>query len=131
MVRALFDTNVLVDYLGGVDAARQELSRYEYRAISIITWMEVLVGAAPDEDAAIRAWLRLFDVIGVDDAIAGRAVEIRKERHIRLPDAIIWASAQARSLLLVSRNTKDFPADEPGVRVPYALVRQGGRGTAL
>jgi hypothetical protein len=34
MVRALFDTNVLIDYLNGVGAAKKELARYEYRAIS-------------------------------------------------------------------------------------------------
>jgi len=48
-------------------------------------------------------------------------VMIRQQRRIRLPDAIVWASAQQHSLLLVSRNTKDFPASEPGVRVPYKL----------
>ncbi len=37
----------------------------------------------------------------------------------RLPDAIIWATAREASALLVTRNTKDFPADVPGVRVPY------------
>jgi len=120
MVKALFDTNILIDYLGGISAAKTELSRYEYKAISTITWMEVLVGTATD-DAAIRAWLGSFDVIALDTAIANRAVEIRKHTRIRLPDAIVWASAQVNSLLLVSRNTKDFPADEPGVRVPYKL----------
>jgi len=40
---------------------------------------------------------------------------------MRLPDALIWASAQHESALLVSRNTRDFPADAPGVRVPYQL----------
>ncbi|WP_186025038.1 type II toxin-antitoxin system VapC family toxin [Burkholderia gladioli] len=121
MVKALFDTNILIDYLNGVGAAKKELARYEYRAISAITWMEVLVGASDEEDAAIRAWLDIFDVVAVDSAIANRAVEIRKAKKIRLPDAIVWASAQVHSLLLVSRNTKDFPADEPGVRVPYKI----------
>lgn len=121
MVKALFDTNVLIDYLGGIGAAKKELGRYEYRAISTITWMEVLVGASAEEEDAIRAWLGSFDVIAVDGAIANRAVEIRKTRRVRLPDAIIWATAQVHSLLLVSRNTKDFPADEPGVRVPYKV----------
>lgn len=121
MVKALFDTNILIDYLNGVGAAKKELARYEYRAISAITWMEVLVGASGEEDAAIRGWLDTFDVVAVDSAIANRAVEIRKAKKIRLPDAIVWASAQVHSLLLVSRNTKDFPADEPGVRVPYKI----------
>jgi predicted nucleic acid-binding protein len=121
MVNALFDTNILIDYLGGVSAAKKELARYEYRAISTITWMEVLVGTTEEDEAAIRAWLSSFDVIALDSAVANRAVEIRKEKRIRLPDAIVWASAQVNSLLLVSRNTKDFPADEPGVRVPYKI----------
>ncbi|WP_179404331.1 type II toxin-antitoxin system VapC family toxin [Burkholderia guangdongensis] len=121
MVNALFDTNVLIDYLNGIEAAKAELDRYTTRAISAITWMEVLVGTAPADDAAIRAWLKSFSVIDLDAAIAERAVEIRKTKRIRLPDAIVWASAQVNGLLLVSRNTKDFPADEPGVRVPYTL----------
>lgn len=121
MVNALFDTNILIDYLGGVSAAKKELARYEYRAISTITWMEVLVGTTAEDEAAIRAWLSSFHVIALDSAVANHAVEIRKKKRIRLPDAIVWASAQVNSLLLVSRNTKDFPADEPGVRVPYKI----------
>lgn len=121
MVKALFDTNILIDYLNGISAAKKELARYEYRAISTITWMEVLVGTSPDEEVTMRAWLGSFNVIEVDSAIADRAVQIRKNRRIRLPDAIVWATAQVHSLLLVSRNTKDFPADEPGVRVPYKI----------
>ncbi|MFT3814445.1 MAG: type II toxin-antitoxin system VapC family toxin [Acidovorax sp.] len=123
MVKALFDTNVLIDYLNGVDAADQELARYGYKAISAITWMEVLAGTGPEDEAAVRAWLLSFDVLALDDAVAERAVAIRKARRIRLPDAIIWATAQVHSLLLVSRNTKDFPENEPGVRVPYVLGR--------
>jgi len=65
--------------------------------------------------------LRSFHVIDIDHAVAERAVAIRKDRRIRLPDAIVWASAQVHSLLLISRNTNDFPADEPGVRVPYKI----------
>ncbi|MCM3609582.1 type II toxin-antitoxin system VapC family toxin [Cupriavidus pauculus] len=109
------------DYLNGISAAKKELARYEYRAISTITWMEVLVGTSDQDEAAIRAWLGSFDVIAVDDAVANQAVTIRKTRRVRLPDAIVWATAQVHSLLLVSRNTKDFPADEPGVRVPYKV----------
>ncbi len=123
MVKALFDTNVLIDYLNGIDAAAQELGRYASKAISIITWMEVMAGAAPEEEAAVRAWLQSFEVLALDEATAERAVAIRKARRIRLPDAMIWATAQVHGRLLVSRNTKDFPETEPGVRMPYVLSR--------
>jgi len=48
MVKALFDTCILINYLNGVDAAKKELARYEYRAISMITWMEALAGASAE-----------------------------------------------------------------------------------
>ena len=46
MVKALFDTNILIDYLTGRSQARAELSLYAEKAISIITWMEVMVVGA-------------------------------------------------------------------------------------
>lgn len=121
MVGALFDTNILIDFLNGVDAAKAEFDRYDTRTISVITWMEVLVGTSQDDDADIRDWLSSFEVVELDAAIASRAVSLRRKRRIRLPDAVIWATAQTRSLILVTRNSKDFPADDPGVRQPYTL----------
>ena len=64
-------------------------------------------------------FLRDFRVVELTRGIARDAVEIRRHMRTRLPDAIIWATARAESALLVTRNTKDFPKDDPGVRVPY------------
>jgi predicted nucleic acid-binding protein len=119
MVKVLFDTNILIDYLNAVSEARDELLRYDQRAVSIITWMEVLIGARPEHAAATRGFLNSFDVIALDGSIAESAVALRQKHRIKLPDAIIWASADVHAMLLVTRNTKDFPADDPGIRVPY------------
>lgn len=121
MVKALFDTNILIDYLNGIAQAQLELDRAESPMISIITWMEVMAGALPAEESDIREWLKTFDIVEIDAPVAALAVRIRKERRITLPDAIIWATARVHDALLVSRNLKDFPASEPDVRVPYTL----------
>ena len=121
MVKGLFDTNILIDYLNGIAQASEEFARYEYKAISAITWMEVLAGAAEQEQADIRAWLRSFTLIGLDGPVAERAVALRRRWRVRLPDAIIWATAQVHGLLLITRNVRDFPPDEPGVRMPYGV----------
>ena len=121
MVKALFDTNVLVDYLNAVPQARTELQRYTEKAVSIITWMEVMVGATGDVEVATRSFLSNFDVVALDGEIAKRAVSLRRNHRIKLPDAINWATAQVHAMLLVTRNTKDFSADDPGVRMPYRL----------
>ena len=119
-MKALFDTNILIDYLNGVDASRTEIDRYKSRLVSIVTWMEVLVGAGDDEEAdVVEMFLRDFRVVDVTRKIAREAVDFRRGRRVRLPDAVIWATAQSESALLITRNTRDFPADMPGVRVPY------------
>src|SRR5690606_11147005 len=121
MVKALFDTNILIDYLNAVPQARDELGRYETRTISVVSWMEVLVGAPPEVEAATRAFLTGFTVIGLGDEIAERAVAVRRRHGIKLPDAIIWATAEVDSLLLVTRNTRDFGRNNPSIRVPYTI----------
>jgi predicted nucleic acid-binding protein len=64
---------------------------------------------------------REIDIIALDEAIAERAVSLRRSHHIKLPDAIIWATAQVHAMLLVTRNTRDFTAGDPGIRMPYRL----------
>ena len=80
-----------------------------------------MVGATSEVDAATRGFLENFDVIALDEKIAERAVSLRRSHHIKLPDAIIWATAQAHAMLLVTRNTRDFSSSDPGVRMPYRL----------
>jgi len=50
-----------------------------------------------------------------------RAVELRREMRLKLPDAVVLAGAEVEGCILVSRNTRDFPADGPRVRFPYAV----------
>ncbi len=121
MVKALFDTNILIDFLNAIPQAREELALHLDKAISIVTWMEVLVGAPPTVEQATRDFLADFDVIGLEGPIAERAVTLRQTHRIKLPDAIIWASAQETGCLLITRNRKDFPHSDPSVRIPYDL----------
>jgi len=86
----------------------------------VITWIEVTVSARPDDEAVVRAFLSGFDRIEIDQRVAEETVELRRQRRLRLPDAIIWASARRENAPLVTRNSKDFPPEEPDARVPYS-----------
>lgn len=121
MVKALFDTNILVDYLNAFLPARNEFLLYQEKAISIITWMEVMVGADAGNEKDTKSFLDSFLLVELNGTIAKQAVMLRKEHRMKLPDAIIWASAQVNSMLLVTRNTKDFKKNELGIRVPYKI----------
>ena len=119
-LNALIDSDVLLDFLDGYAPAAPELARYRERCISIISWIEVMAGArtGADEDTR-RAFLDHFRIVPLTQRVAEEAVALRREYRLKLPDAIIWASAITANCLLVSRNTKDFPASQPGVRFPY------------
>jgi predicted nucleic acid-binding protein len=73
---------------------------------------------SPEEEKACLGFLNSFTIHPLSIEVAGEAVKIRQEFRIRLPDAILWATARSQGCLLVTRNTKDFPASEPGVRIP-------------
>jgi len=120
-VRPLFDTNILIDSVRGVDAATELLERHADGTISIMTWMEVLAGAPPTLEQPTRTFLSRFTILQIDEAIAEEAVLLRRARRLKLPDAIIWASARMTGRTLVTRDIKDFPADDPGVQIPYRL----------
>jgi predicted nucleic acid-binding protein len=46
-------------------------------------------------------------------------VELRKQFRLKLPDAIILASADCEGCILVTRNTTDIDPRDPRVRIPY------------
>lgn len=119
---ALFDTNILIDLFSGRHEAKQALDAWPpQNAISLITWMEVMVGAKKyNQEHRTRLAMSAFNIIGVSQEIAERSVALRQEYGMKLPDAIILATAQVHHLELVTRNTKDF-AGIPGVATPYEL----------
>jgi predicted nucleic acid-binding protein len=118
----LFDTNILIDHLNGIAQATQEIKASSGPAVSVITWIEVMTGAAdPSQEAILRAFLANFECLPVTNAVAERAAENRRVRRIKLPDAILLATAEAAGRQLVTRNVRDFPAGMGGVRVPYRI----------
>ena len=121
-MKAVFDTNILIDYLNGVEKAAAELELYDERYISVITQIEVLVGADDaKEEHLIRRFLTGFKVRELSPVIAEATVRLRKELSLKVPDAIVYATAREEGCMLVTRNTRDFEVEWPDVREPYCL----------
>ncbi len=129
----LFDTNIFIDMLNGVHQASIELASYDMPAISFITYMELRCGefARPHEKAILDAVLDEFQVVEMNKTIMEAAIKIRgsslaTKPAVKLPDAIIAATAWARSCPLVTRNAKDFLAAGVVVHVPYEYDAKTG-----
>ena len=120
-IAALFDSNILIDHLKGIGAATIELGRYDDRAISIITWVELLAGATPASITGVLALLESFTTFPLDRDVAEQAAGCAALTASSCPPRSSGRRRAARGRLLVTRNTKDFPADDPGVRHPYVV----------
>jgi predicted nucleic acid-binding protein len=119
-MRGLFDTSILIDYLNGVQAAKNTLEKFSSKFISIISWIEVLNRAVDKEEQhLIEQFLKQFTIVAVDQELSRLVVNIRQNHAIKLPNAIIWAAAEQTESLLVTRAMEDFPENLPILHVPY------------
>lgn len=99
----LVDTDVFIDHLRGAAALNPGRHRLHY---SVVTRAELFAGSTATNLSS--QLLAPFRELAVDRAIAERAGRVAREFGIRLPDALIAATALEHGLGLVTRNRKHF-----------------------
>ena len=120
MTDTCFDTGIIVDTLSGHHGAIDELRRIKRPWISRITWLEIMADVPPAAREETERFLGNFAIREVTPEIARRAATLKAERPaLSLAAALVFASAQEHGAILVTRNIAEFPANIPGIRVPY------------
>ncbi len=116
----LVDSSILIDFLNGSAQSAQEIRKHPDRAISVISWIEVMAGVRTGEEARAEAFLKEFKLLQLTAPIALETVNVRRDSRLKLPDAVLLATAHVERRVLLTRNTKDF---QPGrfVRIPYTF----------
>jgi len=119
-LRLLFDTDILIHALNGTATERtlELLLGEQPLPISIVTWMEVMVGATEETADRTRHFLSRFQVCELNAAVAEQAVIYRRQLRLKLPDAIIYATARSLDRTLVTLNVRDFPNGTESVLIP-------------
>jgi predicted nucleic acid-binding protein len=100
----LVDTDVCIDHLEG--AARLP-SRRGRLAYSVVTRAELLAGPEDQHDQ-IRRLLAPLRELAVDRRVAEQAAAVRRVSGLRMPDALVAATALVHGLTLHTRNRQDF-----------------------
>ncbi len=113
VVTGLLDTNIAIYLLGG--RLVQPLPAGAY-AISVITEMELLSrpGISPREEAIIREFIGTMALVELTAPVRAIATELRRTHRLKLPDAIVAASAVSLGVELLTNDEK--LAKTPGVR---------------
>jgi len=106
----LIDTNVVIDFSHGIfsEKSKNFVANIlnDEPIISAITQIELLgFSVVPPQ---IESFVRYTSIIGINDSVIEKTIEIRKGCRIKLPDAIIAATALTHNLTLLTRNIADF-----------------------
>lgn len=119
-VRAVLDTNAVIYLQKGWLEVPLPVGEY---FISVITEIELLSFAGL-EDAQKDGLMRLIEdmeVIEIDQAVKRCAIALRRDHRLKLPDALIAASALTRDAVLVTNDSQ--LAKIPGIRCQTLKLR--------
>ena len=107
----LIDTNAVIDYLDNkLSKEMNQLVDSVESRISVITRMELLAwsGSTEAQTAILQSFINTSVVYQLEESTILKAIEIRKQFKVKLPDAIIAATALVNGLVLITSNSKDF-----------------------
>jgi len=114
-VNHIWDTNIAIYLLNGElsETAERTIQELMYKgtpSVSIISEMELLgfKGISDEEYQNGVALLSTMTILPLSSSIKDKTIEIKRSIKIKLPDAIIAATAIIHDLSLLSRNEKDF-----------------------
>jgi predicted nucleic acid-binding protein len=114
----LLDTNTIINYLeasipsGGMQLLNTIVDNEP--VISIITKMEMLGYnfKSIEEQTTMETFINCSSILDLSSDIVNKTIAKRKSKRMKLPDAIIAATALVYSLTLITRNAKDFRSIE-------------------
>jgi predicted nucleic acid-binding protein len=122
----LIDSNVIIGYLAGrIPAAGMKTMSAivdQTPHISVISQIEVLLfNDTPENEAVLNGFIANSSIHSLSPTVVQRTIEICRSSKIKLPDAIIAATALTENYILVTRNIDDFK-HIPGLEVlnPWA-----------
>jgi predicted nucleic acid-binding protein len=106
----LLDTNAILDFMGKKLPEKSQVFLSEIIDdqinISSINKMELLGFSNVEQD--LIDFVGFSEIYHIDDNIIDQTIELRKKYKIKLPDAIIAATAIVNNFILISHNFKDF-----------------------
>lgn len=116
---ALLDSNIFIYLSQKLLSFEQVFEQHKSFSTSIISYMEVMgFNFINDkEEKVLEHFFCNISIKNIDKNIVNKVIEIRKNKKIKLPDAIVYATASINEMDLITRNVGDFKNIDDTVRV--------------
>jgi predicted nucleic acid-binding protein len=103
--RFILDTNIALYHLSGQLQNNLPIGKY---FVSVITEMELLSypSLRVTEEQQIQRFLAQLQILNLTESIKKTAIELRKQNRLKLPDAIIAATAFDLNATLLTNDLK-------------------------
>lgn len=119
--KAILDSNLLIFLSKNLIDRKKLYSKYDEFYVSMITYMEVYAFDFPNqsEKDSLDKTFASLEIIEINKEIADQAIIYRKNKtkKIKLPDAIILASAKYANAELLTDDWDDFQNIDSAVTV--------------
>jgi predicted nucleic acid-binding protein len=104
----LLDSNTIIYLSKGLLSIDDILPDEETYAVSVVTYMEVMgyPFESKHEEQLITELFGHFNIIMIDTRIANQVIALRKNYKIKLPDAIICATALTHRAQLLTNDDR-------------------------
>lgn len=114
--KLLVDTNIVLYFLQGNDEIARLFSDYALM-VSFITELELLSFGqiSPVDDQVIRTFLQFVRIIDITPDIKSQTIEIRRKSKLKLPDAIIVATAISQDLPFITADAGFSKVKDPHI----------------
>jgi len=116
---ALLDSNVFI-YISQKQLDFEKLlAHYDNFYTSVISKMEVLGYNfdSQQEKEIVENLFKEIEILNLNEDIVNNVIETRKKRKIKLPDAIVYATASTNDIDLITRNVDDFKNIDKNIKV--------------
>jgi predicted nucleic acid-binding protein len=117
----VLDTNTIIYYFQGRNPWSDFLKalRPEQILVSVITRMELLAwdGLTFNGEKQVRSFLGLIKIVPLSPPVENEAISLRRQTHLKLPDAIVAATAVVFEAALVTNDQAIAALNRPNLKV--------------
>ena len=122
--KGFIDSNVIIDASKGIISIQRILEEYDFLYTSLISYVETLGFKFSDNEEydIVKQILNGIEIVDLNKEIADIAIEYRKKKKIKLPDALVLATSKYLKADLITSDVMDFHNVDKSIKIIHPVI---------